>query len=81
MLISARRDQGPRTSYCANRAASAVVIHDGSITFDSAIHREIAAESCIRDLFVLQYSNSYFDSFDGTCAVVQEAHGGLGSTG
>ena len=73
-------DRNPRTSYSANSATSAIVINNGGITFDSATHREIATEACIRDFLVLKDSDSHFNSFNGTCTVVQEGHGGLGST-
>jgi hypothetical protein len=68
------------TSNCANRTAATVMIDNGGIAFDNAIHREVASIAGIGDLPILERLDSSLNCVHSCAAVLQYHHSQLCGT-
>lgn len=74
-----QRPQYTLTGNSSDGTTPTEVIDNGGVTFDRAIHRQVAAITCVRDLSVLENLDSHLHCIDCIPSVLQYRHGNPGS--
>lgn len=68
------------TSNSTDSTTASVMINNGSVALDHAVHGQVASIPCIRDLSILKGLDRSLDGVNGCAAILHDQHGKLCGT-